>query len=181
MQYACLVCGGGHNRVSENDILLCYMHRASDFIFRHLKTRAEFQSFKSPVCLECGKDFQRFLKDEGPMLAARFLAFIAEREVRGRKIREGIRRAKEAGKTVGRRKLRNDERIRKLREGGMSIRQISRELQIAKSTTQESLKFSGTSTTAVQRALREPLKKTEDQFCGAYNNTHKERAKLSAI
>jgi DNA invertase Pin-like site-specific DNA recombinase len=63
-----------------------------------------------------------------------------ERELIRERVCAGLRRAKAQGKRLGRRKLRDDAQIRRLRSEGKSIRAIA--------------KLIGLSTTAVQRGLR---------------------------
>lgn len=63
-----------------------------------------------------------------------------ERSLIQERVRAGLRRAKAQGKRIGRRKVRDDDQIRRLREDGLSIRAISKRV--------------GLSTTAVQRALK---------------------------
>jgi DNA invertase Pin-like site-specific DNA recombinase len=63
-----------------------------------------------------------------------------ERSLIQERVRAGLRRARAQGKRIGRRKVRDDAQIRRLRADGLSIRAIGKAV--------------GLSTTAVQRALR---------------------------
>lgn len=56
------------------------------------------------------------------------------------RVRAGLRNARAKGKVLGRPKERDDDRIHLLRYQGVSIKQIARELGIAKSTVQDSLR-----------------------------------------
>lgn len=76
-------------------------------------------------------------------------------------IREGLKAAKDRGQKLGRPRERPDAEIRRLRDSGLSYRQIEKDLKISKGkvcrglskgSVQNSLK--SFSTTAIQRSLK---------------------------
>lgn len=69
-----------------------------------------------------------------------------EAEIIKSRVRSGLENAKAKGQKLGRPKKRNDAEIKRLREEGLSIRQIAKQL--------------GISPAAVQRALKKPVSKT---------------------
>jgi len=64
-----------------------------------------------------------------------------ERSLIVERVKCGLRNAKAKGKVLGRPKTRDDAKIRELRRKGLSIRKIAKQLGVAKSTVQDSVKL----------------------------------------
>jgi len=61
------------------------------------------------------------------------------------RVKAGLRRAKENGKKLGRPKARLDvEKLRELKERGLSLRQIAKHCRVSRTTVHELLKTVGT-------------------------------------
>lgn len=129
----CLVCGEMHTEIIGDDVLLCYVNQASYHLFRRLKTRAELQKLPSPLCLNCAGEFKNFLEYQGPILAAQFLLYLAEKGARSQAVKHGLKKAKDGGKKLGRPKTIAADTILGYRRLGLSIRQIAVRAGISKS------------------------------------------------
>ncbi len=133
---SCLICGVEHEEYIKDDILLCYMGKASSLIFDGLLKASILRQTPSPICSNCGKEFKSFLKYYGPLIAAQFLVHIAEKGTRSIRVKEGLLKAKLTGKKLGRpsKITRSDlEKIALLKRKGMSHKKIALETGFTKS------------------------------------------------
>ncbi len=88
--------------------------------------------------------FQENIDTSSPLGAAIFTIISAvaqlERDIIAERVKAGLRRAKENGKTLGRPKVNVDpDKIHRLRLKGLSLRQIATELGFSRSTVARSL------------------------------------------
>ncbi|MEQ1875654.1 MAG: recombinase family protein [Bdellovibrionia bacterium] len=80
-------------------------------------------------------------KKAGPFVSGVIKAVTQARNIiRGENVHKSLETARSLGEPVGRPRIRNDEKIRKLKSEGLSVRQIARTLHLSAWTVQKSLK-----------------------------------------
>jgi DNA invertase Pin-like site-specific DNA recombinase len=150
-EYVDQISGAKERRPGLDALMECARHRQCDVVLvwrfdrfgrstsHLLRGLEEFRSL--------GVDFVSFSEaiDTGSSVGTLIFSILAalaafERQLVTERVRAGLRRARAQGKPLGRRKVRDDARIKRLRSEGLSIRQIAKAI--------------GLSTTAVQRGLK---------------------------
>lgn len=126
----CPLCGNKLDACVGDDIFLYYLRPAKALLGDTCAALKRISETQSPICVECIKIFQQFVKQRAGILGAEFLVFYTNKMMKGREIRDRLAELRREGVRLGRPpKIRPEEKatILSLRSKGLSYSQIQKQ------------------------------------------------------